>query len=109
LEFCPPPERPPGPALVPAPPAAQDQIATHLASGDVASANAWLDQAAEQGLGLAAEHWVAAATLAATAPRVDRRNLAAVLGRSGVWFVSRNPEWATLAAALHTALNEPSG
>ena len=95
LESCPPPERPPGPALVPAPPPAQDQIAEHLAAADVAQANAWLGHAAEQGLGLAAEHWVAAAALAARAPRVDRRALAAVLGPPGVWFVSRNPEWAS--------------
>jgi hypothetical protein len=109
LESCPPPERPPGPALAPAPPPAQDQIAEHLAFGDVAQTNAWLSHAAERGLGLAAAHWAAAATLAARAPELDRRQLAAVLGPPGVWFVRRNPEWARLAAALHTALNEPPG
>jgi hypothetical protein len=109
LESCPPPERPPGPAPVPAPPPAQDQIAEHLAQGDVAQANAWLGLAAEQGLGLGAEHWVAAAALAARTPQLDRRRLAAALGPGGVWFVGRNPEWARLAAALHTALSEPPG
>ena len=109
LESCPPPERPPRPALVPAPAPAQDQIAEHLAAADVAQTNAWLDHAKEQGLGLAAEHWVAAAALAARVLRVDRRALAAVLGPPGIWFVSRNPGWAALAAALRTAPNEPSG
>ena len=109
LESCPRPERPPGPALPPAPPPAQDQIAEHLAFGDVAQTNAWLSHAAKQGLGLAAEHWVAAANLAARTPGVDRRQLAAVLGPPGVWFGRRTPDWARLAAALHTALNEPPG
>ena len=49
----------------------------------------------------------AAATLAVRSARLDRRALAAVLGPPGVWFVRRNPEWARLAADLHTALNEP--
>jgi hypothetical protein len=109
LESCPPPERPaPGPAPLPAPPAAQDEINEHLAHGDITQTNAWLAQTAEQGLGLAAKHWVAAADLAARTPRLDRRLLAAVLGPPGLWFVDRNPEWATLALALHTARNEPA-
>ena len=83
LESCPPPSRPPGPTLAPAPPPAQDEIAQHLAQLDITQTNAWLAQIAEQGLGLSAEHWVAAATLAAGAPRP--------------------------AAALHKALNEPTG
>ena len=109
LESRPPPARPPGPTLVPAPPPAQDQIAQHLAQLDIAETNAWLVQTAEQGLGLSAEHWFAVATLAASTPRVDRRRLAAVLGPRGLWFVDRNPEWARLATALHTALSEPAG
>jgi hypothetical protein len=109
LESCPPPEQPPGPALTPAPPPAQDQMAQHLAQGDLAQANAWLGLAAEQGLGLGAEHWVAAATLAARTAQLDRRRLAAALGPSGVWFVGRNPEWARLAAALRRVLTEQSG
>jgi hypothetical protein len=109
LQTCPPPDWPPGPVLAPAPPLAQDKVAEHLGFGDVAQVNAWLSRTAEQGSGLAAEHWVAAATLAARAPGVNRRDLAAVLGRPGVWFLSRNPEWAQLAAALHTALNESPG
>ena len=109
LEPCPPPARPPGPTLVPAPPPAQDQIAQHLAQLDIAQTNAWLAQTAEQGEGLSAEHWVAVATLAAGTQRLDRRWLAAVLGPRGVWFVQCNPAWTRLAAALHTALNEPAG
>lgn len=109
LQSCPPLERPPGPALAPAPSLAQDKIGEHLGFGDVVQVNAWLSRAVEQGSGLAAEHWVAAATLAARAPGVNRRDLAAVLGPPGVWFLSRNPEWARLAAALHTALNESPG
>ena len=109
LECCPPPERPPGPAPLPAPPAAQDQIGEHLAQGDIPQTNAWLAQAAAQGRGLAAEHWVSAASLAARTPRVDPKLLAAVLGPPGVWFVSRNPAWARLAVALDTARNEPAG
>ena len=106
LESCPPPARPPEPTLAPAPPPAQDQISQHLAQLDIAQTNAWLAQTAEQGLGLSAEHWVAAVTLAAGTPRVDRRRLAAVLGPRGLWFVQRNPAWNRLAAALHTAMNE---
>ena len=108
LESCPPPARPPEPTLAPAPPPAQDQIAQHLAQLDIAQTNAWLAQTAEQGLGLSAEHWVAAVTLSAGTSRVDRRRLAAVLGPRGLWFVQRNPAWTRLAAALHTALNEPA-
>ena len=109
LQSCPAPERPPGPELAPAPPPAQDRIAEHLGFGDVAQVNSWLSHAAEQGLGLAAEHWAAAATLAVRSAQLDRRRLAAVLGTSGLWFVRRNPEWTKLASDLHTALNGRAG
>jgi len=109
LESCPPPERPPGPALPPAPQPDQDQVADHLSRGDIPQINAWLTRTAELSEGLAAEHWVAAADLAARTPRMDRRLLAAVLGAPGQWFVDRNPAWASLAAALRRARNEPAG
>jgi len=76
---------------------------------DYAEINQWLIEAGEQQRVLAAEHWCAAAHLAARTPKVDRARLAMALGERGVWFVGRNPEWARLAAVLRARLSEESG
>ena len=109
LSSYPEPEPPPAATREPAPAAAQKQIGEHLAARDYAEINQWLIEAGEQQRILAAEHWCAAAHLAARTPKVDRARLAAALGERGVWFVGRNPEWSRLAAVLVTRLSEESG
>ncbi len=96
----------PEPAGDLAPPAAQQAMADCLLVGDVAGVNEWLAEAAAQGRTLAADHWTAIVTLAATARRVDRAGLARALGERGLWFVGQNPRWARLATSLRAAAEE---
>ncbi len=99
------PTGPPGPVgppddRKPGPPSAQQELADALQRGTAASVNDALAVLVDRD-GLAApEHWTALATLAAANPRVDRMLLARALGIRGVWFVSQNPDWTRLAAAL---------
>ena len=109
LDECPEPEPPPPAPREPAPAAAQKLIGDHLAVRDWDAINQWLTEAGEQQRVLAAEHWCAAAHLAARTPTIDRTQLAMALGERGVWFVGQNPEWARLAAALRARLSEESG
>lgn len=109
LSSCPEPEPPPAATREPAPAAAQQLVGDHLVARDYAAINQWLAEADVQERALAAEHWCAAAHLAARTPNVDRARLAAALGERGVWFVGRNPEWARLATVLRARLSEESG
>jgi hypothetical protein len=84
----------------PGSPDGQQELAEALQRGTAASVNDALVVLVDQD-GLAApEHWTALATLAAANPRVDRTLLAQAFGVRGVWFVSQNPDWTRLAAAL---------
>jgi hypothetical protein len=86
-----------------APLEAQQRLADALASGPAGAVNEALAGLVVGG-GLAAEHWTAAATVAAGSPRVDRELLATALGVRGVWFVRQNPQWSRLAATLQARL-----
>jgi hypothetical protein len=93
---APPTDREPGPAE------AQQELAAALEHGTPGPVNDALAVLVDQDVAPAAEHWSALAALAAGNPRVDRTLLAAALGVRGVWFVAHNPQWARLAAALHS-------
>jgi hypothetical protein len=105
LPTGPPPEPAPAGSLEPAPPEAQQRLADALAAGAAGPVNEALAALVEQG-GVAPEHWAAVATAAAGSTRVNRTALAAGLGVRGIWFVRHNPQWARLAAALQSRLDE---
>jgi hypothetical protein len=81
---------------------AQQELAEALERGTPGGVNDALSVLVDQDAAPAAEHWTALAALAAGNPRVDRTLLATALGVRGVWFVAQNPDWARLAAALHS-------
>jgi len=91
-------DRPPGP------PEVQQELAGALERGTPGPVNDALAVLVDQEAAPAPEHWTALAALAAGNPRVDRALLAVALGERGVWFVSQNPQWARLAAALRHRL-----
>ena len=103
LPTDPAPEPAPAVGRNPAPPEAQQRLADALATRAAGVVNEALASLVEHG-GMAAEHWTAAATVAAGSPRVNRELLAAALGVRGVWFVGQNPQWSRLAATLQARL-----
>jgi hypothetical protein len=105
LPTGPAPEPAPAGSVEPAPSEAQQRLADALATGSAGPVNEALAALVEQG-GVAPEHWAALATVAGRSTRVDRTALAAALGVRGIWFVRRNPQWARLAAALQSRLNQ---
>ena len=62
--------------------------------------NVWLAAAAAYGVGVSPEHWPALVRLAARNSEIDRGDLAAALGASGLWFVAQNEQWSRLGSAL---------
>ena len=98
---APPEDRPPGS------PGTQQELADALERPTPGPVNDALARLVDEDAAPAVEHWTALAALAAGNPRLNRALLATALGVRGVWFVSQNPQWARLAAALRARL--PTG
>jgi hypothetical protein len=106
LPWCPPAEVGPHNQVPLASRAAHELLARLLSPPQIELLNLWLSAAGRHHVGVSAAHWTPLAMVATRSGELDRMALANAIGERGVWFVEQNPQWARLARALRSHLQD---